>query len=67
MCVTLGLVPQLSKWPPILKFFPSIDPDKMDELLATFDTTDEQGGEGTSTLFIDAILDFFSTHMKMQE
>merc|ERR1712018_355629 len=39
-----------------------IDPDKLDELLDTFDF-DEKGG----AIFVNAVLDFFSTHMKMQE
>ena len=41
-----------------------IDPDKMDDLLATFDQ-DERGGPGGE--FVNTILDFFSTRMKMQE
>ncbi len=41
-----------------------IDPDKLDQLLAAFDH-DERGGPGGE--FVDAILDFFSTRMKMQE
>ena len=43
-----------------------IDPDKLDELLATFDGSEPDPGEPASD-FVDAILDFFSTHMKMQE
>ncbi len=43
-----------------------IDPDKMEELLAIFDNIDfDPGTPGHE--FVDAILDFFSTHMKMQE
>jgi hypothetical protein len=41
-----------------------LDPDKMDDLLATFEH-DERGGPGGE--FVNAILDFFNTHMKMQE
>ena len=45
-----------------------IDPDQMEELLATFDQADmEQAGGTTSNLIVDTILDFFSTNMKMQE
>ena len=43
-----------------------IDLDKLDELLATFDGSEPDPGEPASD-FVDAILDFFSTHMKMQE
>ena len=43
-----------------------IDPDKLEELLATFDGSEPDPGEPASD-FVDAILDFFSTHMKMQE
>ena len=43
-----------------------IDPDKMEDLLATFDEAEpDPGGPGSD--FVNAILDFFSTHMKMQE
>ena len=44
-----------------------IDPDKLDELLATFDELEPSLEQGTNSLIVDAILDFFSTHMKMQE
>ena len=43
-----------------------IDPDKLDELLSTFDELEADPG-GTAYIFVDAILDFFNTHMKMQE
>ena len=43
-----------------------IDPDKLEELLATFDGSEPDPGEPASD-FVDAIMDFFSTHMKMQE
>ena len=45
-----------------------IDPDKLEQLLATFDKdgSEPDPGEPASD-FVDAILDFFSTHMKMQE
>lgn len=44
----------------------NIDPDQMEQLLATFDE-DEPGVVGPGNEIVDAILDFFNTHMKMQE
>ena len=44
----------------------NIDPDKMDQLLATFDEEEPDPGTPGSE-FVNAILDFFSTHMRMQE
>lgn len=41
-----------------------IDPESMDQLLATFDV-DERGGPGGQ--FVETILDFFNMRMKMQE
>ena len=43
-----------------------IDPDILNELLDTFDGSEPDPGEPASD-FVDAILDFFSTHMQMQE
>ena len=43
-----------------------IDPDKMDDLLSSFDEPESDPG-GTASIFVDAILEFFNTHMKMQE
>ena len=43
----------------------NIDPDQMEQLLATFD--DDDSGIGPGNEIVDTILDFFNTHMKMQE
>lgn len=44
----------------------NIDPDQMEQLLATFDE-DDPGVVDPGNEIVDAILDFFNTHMKMQE
>lgn len=44
-----------------------IDPDQMDQLLASFDEAEEADTGTPDSHFVNAMLDFFSTHMKMQE
>ena len=43
-----------------------IDPDKLNELLDTFDGSEPDPGEPASD-FVDGTLDFFSTHTKKSD